>query len=151
MKKLRNHHIPQVLIILGLLTLLLSGCTIRLVADYDAETEKAIFETAKKVDLFYVQLLDTPEDQRQYAAFADSYMTIEADLDSLLLRNKVRPKNEDSIEIVSTTLDLWVKYKNRHQQTNTYTTGNAELDRDKFDRLFSYMARAEKAKPNITE
>lgn len=129
-----------------LFALLLCGCAVKFVADYDSKTEDAIFEAAKRVDQFYGKLLDTPETERQYKVFADQYSSIEADLSSLVLRNKVRQYNEDSTEIADKILAFWQKYRGVHKERDTYSTGNAELDRDRFTRLFAYLARAEGAK-----
>ena len=125
---------------------LLGGCAVRLVADYDSKTEDAIFEAAKRVDQFYGKLLETPEAERQYKVFADQYASIEADLSSLVLRNKVRQYNEDSTEIAEKIRSFWQKYRGLHKERDTYSTGNAELDCDRFRRLFAYLARAEGAK-----
>jgi hypothetical protein len=122
------------------------GCAVKFVADYDSKTEDAIFEAAKHVDHFYGTLLDTSEDIRRYNAFTDQYSSIEADLSSLVLRNKVRQYNEDSTEIAEKILSFWQKYRRLHKERDTYSTGNAELDRDRFQRLFAYFARAEGAK-----
>lgn len=129
-----------------LLILLLCGCAVKFVADYDSKSEDAIFEAAKRVDAFYGKLLDSPEQERQYESFAGQYSSIEADLSSLVLRNKVKQYNEDSTQIAETIVDFWTKYRGVHKERDTYTTGNAELDRDRFRRLFAYLARAEGAK-----
>jgi hypothetical protein len=125
---------------------LLCGCAVRFVADFDSKTEDAIFEAAKRVDQFYGKLLETPEAARSYEAFAEQYALIEADLSSLVLRNKVRQFNEDSTEIAEKILSFWQKYRGLHKERNAYSSGNAELDRDRFRRLFAYLARAEGAK-----
>jgi len=129
-----------------LLTVALSGCTVKFVADYDAKTEEQMFAAAKRVDTFYGKLLEVQEDKREYSMFSGDYIAIEADLNSLVLRNKVRELNEDSIKISETILKLWIKYKEKHKKKRLYPTGTAKLDRDRFERLFSYAARAEGAK-----
>jgi hypothetical protein len=141
-----DRHRIGVLMLPLLFASLLAGCAVKFVADYDSKTEDAIFEAAKRVDQFYGKLLDTPETERQYKAFADQYSSIEADLSSLVLRNKVRQYNEDSTEIADKILAFWQKYRGVHKERDTYSTGNAELDRDRFTRLFAYLARAEGAK-----
>lgn len=129
-----------------LLLLIISGCGIRLIAAYDANTEEAIFKCAKLVDRFYGELLEVDEGKRQYAKFANEYVAIEAEINSLVLRNKVRSLNEDSVDIAERILRLWQKYGNRHKDRDTYSTGNAKLDRKRFGRMFAYAVRAEGAK-----
>ncbi|MGD2119529.1 MAG: hypothetical protein PVG66_14300 [Chromatiales bacterium] len=65
---------------------------------------------------------------------------------SLYARNESRPLNEESTKISESILNLWMKYKQRHQDNNTYKTGNAKLDRNRFIRLFISAASAEAAK-----
>ena len=131
---------------LVLLSLLSAGCALQLVAPYDARTEELIFNDARLVDQFYSELQDTPEERRSYAVFAAEYRDIEGDLRSLVLRNKVRKLNEDSTEIAQTILDQWQKCRERHKKADAYKDAIAELDRDRFRRMFEYAARAEGAK-----
>lgn len=125
---------------------LITGCSIQLIAPYDADTQRSTFDCAKLVDHFYGKLMETDEQSRQYVKFADQYVAIESELNALVLRNKVRKLNTDSTDIAEQILKFWQKYKTRHKKDDTYSTGNAELDRDRFARLFAYAVRAEDAK-----
>jgi hypothetical protein len=124
----------------------LAACSIQLVADYDSTTYEEILRVGKKVDLFYGNLLEAPEKDRPYAKYSEKYVEIEADLRSLYMRNKSRPLNQESTEISRIILNLWVKYKQAHRDRNTYSSGNAKLDRARFERLFISAANAEAAK-----
>jgi hypothetical protein len=125
---------------------IIPGCSIQLIAPYDVDTQRSTFECAKLVDHFYGKLLETDDQNRQYAKFVDQYVAIEAELNALVLRNKVRKLNVDSTDIAEQILKFWQKYKARHKKDDTYSTGNAELERDRFARLFAYAVRAEDAK-----
>jgi len=134
---------------LALLTLLLiaaAACSVKFVADYEAATFEEILKTGKTVDRFYGDMLEAPESQRTYATYSARYVEVETDIRSLLTRNKVRPLNTESIKINETILTLWLKYKDNHQKTDTYRTGVARLDRNRFLRLFGAAADAEAAK-----
>lgn len=113
------------------LILACAGCAVKLIADRDSTTEEHIFASAERVDLFYARLLDIAEDARPYAAFSTDYLTIEAHLRTLLLRNQVRQLNADSTKIAETIVNFWVKYKDMHKEQDTYTTGTARLDRER--------------------
>lgn len=125
---------------------LLCECRVKLIADYDATVAEAIIKLAKDVDTFYAQLLETPGDKRDYNEFADKYLAIEVELRSLIIRNKVRPLNKESIGIAENTLELWLKYKNKHKEVNIYKDALAKQHRNRFDKLFTAMAVAEEAK-----
>lgn len=124
----------------------LTACSIQLVADYDSTTYEEILKVAKKVDHFYGTLLEAPDKDRPYAKHSEKYVEIETDLRSLHMRNRSRPLNQESTEISRIILGLWVKYKQAHRDRNTYSSGNAKLDRSRFERLFGSAADAETAK-----
>jgi hypothetical protein len=143
-----NRLCNKAIVLLGLLILLslLPGCSLQLIAPYDARTEEHILLDARQVDHFYSELQDIPEAKRYYVLFGPKYREIEAELRSLVLRNKVRRLNEDSTQISQKILDQWVKCKERHRKLDAYKEAVAELDRDRFRRMFEYAARAEDAK-----
>ncbi len=115
-------------------------------ADYDAQTFNEIIETAKKVDLFYGQLLEKAEGERAYALLAPQYVAIETELRGLLIRNQARPLNRDATRIIEIILADWQECRERHKASGRYTSGEAKLDRQRFMRLFSSAAAAESAK-----
>lgn len=129
-----------------LLAFALSGCAVKLVADYDSVSFEEILKVGKKVDKFYGDLLETKLTDRAYPKFSDRYVDIETDIRSLVTRNKARALNEESTQISEITLSLWVKYKDGHKEKDTYSDGTAKLDRNRFIRLFAAAANAERAK-----
>ena len=137
---------PYALIGIGLTLILLIGCGIKLVADYDAATYDSILSTAKQVDTFYVKLLVTPENEREYKKFVDQYITIEVEIRSLIMRSKIHPLNQESIGIAEIILAKWLKYKAAHEKQNTYKSALVQLHWQRFTRLFTAMALAEEAK-----
>jgi hypothetical protein len=132
------------LVLAGLLAL--NGCTVKFVSDYDAATYEEILRVGKAVDKFYGDLLEEDESKRSYDKYSEAYVELETELRSLVTRNKSRPLNSESTKISESILKLWIKYKTRHKQKNTYKTGNAKLDRNRFIRLFVSAASAENAK-----
>ena len=139
------------LISVGVVLMLFNACGIKLVADYDAATYDAILSTAKQVDTFYVNLLITPENERQFKNFVDQYVTIEVEMRSLVMRSKIRPLNDESSGIAETILAKWLKYKNAHETADAYTSAEVQLHWQRFTRLFTAMAIAEKAKPSTAD
>jgi hypothetical protein len=129
--------------------LLAAGC-VHLVAPYDAQIESETLAAARSLDRFYGDLLEEDERQRPYARFKERYVQIETDLRALVLRNEIRPLNEDSAGIARDILALWTQKKERHRTRNGYATGAARLDRDRFVTLFRYALRAERAKGGST-
>ena len=124
----------------------LNGCMVQFVSDYDAATYEEILRVSKEVDRFYGELLEEEQSQRSYDKYAEAYVELESELRSLVMRNNSRPLNSESTKISQSILDLWIKYKTKHKDKNTYKTGVAKLDRKRFIRLFTSAASAEKAK-----
>ena len=124
----------------------LAGCSVQLVADYDAKAEEAVFDAARKVDLFYSRLLDAAEDERAYARYAEQYSAVEVELNGLVMRNQARDLNQESTSIAQAIADLWKQYRQRHKQNNGYGTGAADLDRDRLARMFTNLAKSESFK-----
>ena len=141
------------LILIIVLALLLEGCRVTLVPDYDDSIAQEILKTAKRVDMFYLDILETTVNEngdRAYIKMVDSYVEIEVELASLLSKNKIRPLNENSIRICEITLELWVKYKEEHKEDNELSDGLIKLNRLTFSDLFYAMLVAEKAKEIIS-
>ena len=134
------------LFLLVLCAMAFSGCSIKMVADYDSSTFEEILRVGKSVDRFYGDMLEMKAAERNYAKFSSQYVVIETDLRSLVTRNKARALNEESTRISETTLELWLKYKDAHMAKDTYADGVARLDRGRFSRLFAAAASAEMAK-----
>lgn len=144
------HRRSHAFFILLLSLFIIQGCSYRLIAAYDEKTQEAIFASAKAIDQFYGFLLEANENERAYSKYSDKYVEIEAQLNALVLRNKVRDLNEDSTDIAERMLKLWRRYKDRHKEKDAYKTGMAKLDRKRFERMFSYAVRAEGAKKSGT-
>ncbi len=106
--------IETLTIVILIVIMMMSGCAVRLVSQYDADTEKAIVDTAKKTDLFYGKLLELPQDKRSYASLSDQYISIENDIRTLILRNEARNLNTESTMQSKILLNLWLQFKNDH-------------------------------------
>jgi len=143
---------------LSLLTLLLVSlsfisCKVQLVAPYDDGIMQQIETTAKEIDRFYLTMLEgttEADNGRAYVLFQEQYINIEVELNSLLMKNKVKPLNGSSARICEIILELWRKYKAEHEKYNTLSDGLIKLNRTTFNDLFFAMQSAEKGKQIAT-
>lgn len=129
--------------------LTVSSCTVTLLPKYDAEIAEQISSTAKQVDKFYLEMLETTSienDGRKFSFFIQKYIDIEVELNALLNKNRVRPLNENSTRICEITLQLWSKYKEEHKTDNKLSNGLIKLNRQTFNDLFYAMQVAERGK-----
>ena len=139
--------------LIALLSILvfIQGCALKLVADYDAKVVQEIINVSKQVDQFYGELIETAEPERKYEKFKDKYIQIEVNIRALIVQNKARPLNDESIFIAETTLEKWLKYKEEHKKNDSYKTSLAGNHRKRFTRLFTAMSVAEEAKKMKSE
>ena len=114
-------------IVLGLLFPLavLSGCKVQLVPVYSAELENQIIQGAKMTDMLYLEMIDAPADKRSYDLYAEKYRAIEAEINSILLKNETRAKAADIVASVTKLRDAFVNARNEHKTKGTLT--NPEL------------------------
>ncbi len=143
-RRFSNHLLQFAFVVLAAFAI--SGCTVKWVADYDSVAFEEIIKVGKKVDKFYGDLLELKSSDRPYLKFSAQYVEIETDIQSLVTRNNARDLNEESTQISESILKLWLKYKDAHKSKDTYSDGNAKLDRNRFIRLFAAAASAERAK-----
>jgi hypothetical protein len=131
-----------------LISLTFVSCKVQLVSPYDDEIVQQIETTAKEIDRFYLEMLEG--EIRTYSHFQKEYIDFEVELNSLLMKNKVKPLNEHSTRICEITLELWRKYKDEHKEDNALSDGLIKLNRKTFDDLFFAMLSAERGKQIAT-
>jgi len=138
----------QVVVIFNILiiAILLQGCAVKYVADYDAKIEADTIQISKKVNKFYANLLETDISKRVYESSKKEYIEIEVEIRALILQSNAHPLNSQSIFISEMILEKWLKYKNNHKLNNTYKDALIVNHQKRFERLFKAMLIAEIAK-----
>ena len=126
--------------------LLTNGCAVKYVADYDASIKEEIVQVAKKVDLFWGELIDTDVSERTYDKFKAKYNDIEVDIRALVMKNEIRALNKLSTEQANIALDLWIEDKELHKKNNGFSNFEAKRHRKQFLRVFTAMAKGEEVK-----
>lgn len=136
------------------LALLLAGCAVSFVAEYDKATEDRLIGAYERVSRFYDDLAETAPVQRGYDRFAPRYADVATDLRVLLLRQRARASNSESEQIVAKILENWERTRERHKRfsadperrTNAYPDSLLALDRQQFEDQFRTAVVAERAK-----
>jgi len=132
--------------LLPTILLLFVSCTVQYVAQYDESIKNEIIRIASEVNMFYVKLLETDEVERTYDIFQKDYLAIEVDLNTLLMRNKIRPLNEESIKQGEIALELWLADKEQHKINNNVSDFIINQHKNQFQRIFIAMALGEAIK-----
>ena len=87
--------ISRITTIMILLSFVLAGCTIRLIADYDEATDIAVTELQRKIETFFVELeSNIGLDAATYENNIDFYKGIKVDVSAIELRAAALPKNK---------------------------------------------------------
>jgi hypothetical protein len=131
---------------LGLMLAGITSCTVSLVPSYDKEITGEVNKLMKEIDVFYLTMKEMPPEERNYDFFVEKYISIEADLHTMYLRNKVRPLNEESTENCLIALEKWRKYKARHKERDSLSDANIEMQNEYMHDFLYYVLAAEQAK-----
>src|SRR5680860_1137616 len=86
----------QIIPLVIVFSVLSISCHVSWVAAYNAGIAQQIEVVAKKVDKFYLTMIETTKnepEQRAYSKFAEGYIDIEVELKNLLQKNQRRDKN----------------------------------------------------------
>jgi hypothetical protein len=134
--------------------LLLAGCAVNFVGEYDKETEDRLLGTYERISRFYDDLAEAAPAQRGYEKSARQYADVATDLRVLLLRQRARATNSESEKIVTKILENWERTRERHKRfsadaerrANPYPDSLIALDRQQFEDQFRTAVVAERAK-----
>lgn len=102
---------------------LLVGCYVRFVPDYSPELEKQIVDTYKMNDKLYLDLLNEDVNDRAYKKYADRYTNVEAEINSIRIKNEIRDKNTEMLKMIDNVETLFKKYRDEHIKKVTLTDG----------------------------
>lgn len=132
-----------------LCALFCTGCgSVRFVADYDQAALDDLAESSAQVFAFYDKLLETRAATGvvRYAPYAEDWGKVETRLRVGILREQARPKNQESVEILATTLDMWIRFRDSHRSRDDYVPAKIAIDRKHMARNLGAAMNAEEAK-----
>ena len=143
----------QIFLLVFVSSFLTTSCKVSWVATYDYMVAQQIEVVAKKVDKFYLTMLETTseENERQYSKFVKEYIDIEVELNALLNKNQIRPLNKESTRNCVIALQYWIKYKVKHKKDNVISDVDIELNRDYLHDLFIVIQIGEEAKNKLNK
>ena len=140
-----------------LVTSLLSGCTLRLISDYDPETDQGV--SALQADVTaHLARLDRlsggpggrpQQPQCQFENFADAYAGFAARAHVLKVRNEVRDQNQLTITqlgLLEQNLGEGLVVTHRDAEGGCLTHGTIMVTRELMDQMFRAILKLELAK-----
>jgi hypothetical protein len=113
------------------LTLLVSGCAVSWVGNYDKESVERTTEISKSVLKLYQNLIATPFEGRASAVagpLATAYGDVESQIRLHLLREQARAKNTESSKIAENLLESWQKFAANHRSADASALNGAVLN-----------------------
>jgi hypothetical protein len=128
------------------------SCRVTMVAPYEEAISQQTELISKKVDKLYLTMLETAKNEnneREYLRFAEQYIDIEVELNSLLNKNRMRPLNRESVRNCEIALESWRKYKEKHRTDNGINDFDIDLNRDFLRDMFLVILMGEEAKAKI--
>ena len=117
--------LKRISVIFLLISMLLS-CRVTLVPEYNAQLEAQIANAAQATDKLYIDMLDTPLNNRTYESFKDRYNVIESEINSIKLKNEARLKNASFLVINKNLKDAFEEAKKFHKDNSTLSNGEAK-------------------------
>jgi hypothetical protein len=126
--------------------LALSGCAIRLIADYDERVDEATSEIQRKVETFLTRLERTiGTSAADYPHHVAVYDDVRVDLSALKVRASAIPKNSITVEQIDLVADSWSKLEQLHKVGFKSKEEIAPLRRN-FNQAFTQILKLELAK-----
>lgn len=148
-----NFRMPAALIVgVLLLTGMIMSCRVTLTAPYDESIVNQTQQLVKQVDRLYLTMLETTEnrnDVRAYRHFAEDYINIEVELNYLIIKNRMKPMNSESVRNFEIALEAWIRYKEQHKMNNGISDADIELNRGYLRDLFMVILIGEYEKSKI--
>lgn len=128
-----------------LIACLFISCRVSLVPEYNAQLEDQISNTAKATDRLYIDMLDASPADRNYEVVQPRYSEIEADINSIELKNQGRIKNGDFLVIIKNLKDAFQEAKKFHKDRKTLSNGEILVYQSTLAGFWKPLYLAEKA------
>ena len=108
-----------------LVTMSLS-CRVTFVPEYSSEIETQIVNGAKMNDKLYIDLLSAEDSKRTFQLFTEKYSQVEAEINSIRLKNETRKKAVEMLTIIDKLNVAFKQYRDEHKAKTTPLT-NGEI------------------------
>lgn len=113
-----------------------AGCRVSFVPAYDAALQIQIENAAKATDMMYLQLMSSPDSLKNYNHYLDDYLNIETDINSILLKNEVRPNATDIVASIKILKDYFIKAKEDHAKRGVISNAEALIYNEQLKALW---------------
>lgn len=124
--KVKPIQAPQLLMaFLATVIFLCSACKVSQVPTYDAALQTQIENAAKMTDRLYLEMMNAPAEAKRYMYYQKAYTDIEVEINSILMKNEIRPKAADIVASVKALKEYFEAAKKDHADRDSLS--NAEF------------------------
>lgn len=116
--------------------ILLAGCRASYVPAYDAALQTQIENAAKSTDMLYLTMIASPDEVKNYDRYLSEYLNIEGEINSILLKNEVRPKSADIVASIKILKDYFMKAKEDHAKRDVLSNAEALIYNEQLKALW---------------
>lgn len=128
------------------LLLLLSGCSVQLVAEFDPQTLNQLQQINNQIDRLYLQMSALPATQRQYQQFQPQYLDIDVTIRGFVRLQEWRQMNEETYKQAQILAKLWQQDMQQHRKSGHLSDFLLKRHRAQYQQLINTIAQGELAK-----
>jgi len=133
----------RLIVFIGILSMLISSCSVTLISEYDEITDRTITELQSKTSRVLVQL-EEEAGSDNYSNYKTFYRESKASLNDLLIRANAIEKNQITVDHITL---LSTNYSNMEKlHIKKLTKEDVQLMRSAFNRSFTAMVKLQLAK-----
>lgn len=123
-----------------------ASCKVSLVPGYDSDIVQLAGSIAKSTDKLFLQIEDAKGPDRAYEKYKEKYIDVQADLNDLLRKEKLRTKGAELVTITDNIITQFTKYRERHRSEDiNIKDAVLVLQREYISDHFNILLAAEKA------
>lgn len=134
--------IMKILSFLLMGALIINSCSIIAYPSASSEVVSKVTSGAQSTDELYLTMIESSD--KNYATYADTYISLEAQINSILLFDAVRPNSTDLIKIATLLKDHFETYKEDHKAKGKLSSGELRAYRNDLQAFWQSLLQAEK-------
>lgn len=129
--------------ILFLFASMFVSCSFILSPSASSEMVKKVTEAAQMTDQAYLQMIESED--RSYSIFEDIYISIESEINSIILLDAVRENSSDILKIATLLKEHFIKYKDDHKTRQVLSAAELRAYNNDLKAFWQSLLQAEKS------
>lgn len=131
--------------IIPIIALFFISCKTLFLASYDKSIEDGLTEISKQINILYDNMYYKVSSNK-FTNNAKDYIKIAADINGVLLKSKLKAKNENFIKTVYQIDSLWKVYIQQHQHLDSLSSLQIMAEKNGMNDFFETAIKSENFK-----